>query len=113
MRFQGWTLIFSLLVLVFTSELVAADSLPRHEASAEEFSEALKQNQSLSRTQSLNADLKPVVDTADFSYVLLTATGIFSHKEIQNLRKLIAQNLPAGVKLVVLTPALLAPSTLS
>ncbi len=49
-----------------------------------------------------NSAHQPIEDDALFSYVLLSAED-YSNTEIQNLRKIIASNLPKNAKLVVLT----------
>jgi len=46
---------------------------------------------------------RPVEDTAQFAYVLMSATE--NSDEVTNLRRTIAQNLPSGVKLVILADA--------
>ena len=54
-------------------------------------------------TPTANPAYQPVPDTADFKYVLLSYSN--SPGQISNLRYTIAQNLPAGVKLVLLIHA--------
>ena len=92
-------------VLTFGLSTKAQQNFPSHEATPHELFRAKQKNQQL---QSTIFDLKetpnwqPSHDTADFAYVLMNADdeGV---SEVANLRKTIAENLPAHVKLVILT----------
>jgi len=108
MQNHGWTLFLAVFLLSLNLQ---AGPLPSHTATESEARQAYERNLRLPRTRPLASDIKPVPDTADFAYVLMTAMGLFANKEVTNVRKIIAQNLPAGVKFVVLTPALYALST--
>jgi hypothetical protein len=74
-----------------------------HGATAEEIQKAVLSNQQFHRRekQITAAPFRPVEDTANFAYVLMSEDEE-GMDEITNLRKTIAQNLPEGVKLVIL-----------
>ena len=74
-----------------------------HQATEQEIQSALQNN--LNYHKKLNphnqtSPFRPVEDTAQFSYILMSEQE--PNDEVVNLRKTIAQNLPAGVKLVIL-----------
>jgi hypothetical protein len=78
-----------------------------HVATQEEWIESVLHNQrarifgSLGKGQPENV-LRPVEDYADFGYVLMSAETNYLD-EVREMRRLIAQNLPENVKLVILT----------
>ena len=89
--------------VVLTSQLSAQSFV--HDASPEETNEAIRINRELRRSGQFKQQTQgiiPVRDDADFGYVLMSATdnGV---AEVKTLRQTIASNLPAGVKLVILT----------
>jgi hypothetical protein len=78
-----------------------------HEATHEEWLESVLYNQRARNLEALGKGqpenvLRPVEDYADFGYVLMSAETNSLH-EVEEMRRLIAQNLPTNVKLVILT----------
>lgn len=80
----------------------ANTSILPHDATAQERQqiESLRANETPRFYNNTTPDWKPVVDTTDFKYVLLSSEADFS--EAAQLRYTIAKNLPEGVKLVLL-----------
>jgi hypothetical protein len=76
-----------------------------HEPSAQELQKALKLNHLWQKSgHRQTSEWQPLQDTAAFAYVLMSANEEGS-SEVAALRQGIAQNLPAGVKLVILANA--------
>lgn len=71
-----------------------------HDATPAEIKQAVENNAKNHLPRDVKAPFRPVEDTAQFAYVLMSAYEQGS--EVANLRKTIASNLPAGVKLVIL-----------
>jgi hypothetical protein len=95
----------------FFSQHVFAQITP-HGATLEERRSAVEINRSLERTHRLmrtSAGYVPVPDDHPFAYVLMAAADD-NIGEIRELRRLIATNLPADVKLVLLTTEAAAPT---
>lgn len=92
---------FCIFVFLLWVQLVQAGPLP-HEASSKELQELRSQPDYFTAREYLSQapDWTPVHDTADFKYVLFSSESFFS--EASQLRYTIAQNLPEGVKLVIL-----------
>lgn len=88
----------------------AAEVNPKfvHDATAEEIRQALVSNQNYHLNhpmgQKSSRPFRPVEDTANFAYVLMSGYEEDSD-EVANLRETIARNLPEGVKLVILADA--------
>ncbi len=81
---------------------VMAGSVKLHESTAEELLNLQKSPDYFSPRFYSEAppDWRPTVDTSDYKYVLLSSET--QGTESANLRRIIAKNLPAGVKLVLL-----------
>jgi hypothetical protein len=79
-----------------------------HQATNEELRTSLEKNSAYHKIQTHQhspstpalTPFRPAEDTANFAYVLMSA--VEPNQEVTNLRKTIAQNLPAGVQLVIL-----------
>jgi hypothetical protein len=102
---KSLALSFSIL-FVFLSSAFAFTEISNysHDASPAEIQKAIEDNQnyhSKAEVRTTPVPYRPVEDTAQMSYVLMSADAPTS--EVLYLRKTIAQNLPAGVKLVLLT----------
>lgn len=88
---------------------IAAHELTDHRATTAETQKALQNNKQWHQKRSLHASsnqFKPVEDTADFAYVLMSSYEMIS--EVAKLRQTIASNLPDNVKLVILTDTSIA-----
>jgi hypothetical protein len=81
----------------------AASPVLSHEATPAEIQRAVTANAAFHQraTRPDARPLHPVEDTARFAYVLMSGYDQ-GDDEVKNLRRTIAQNLPAGVKLVLL-----------
>src|SRR3989338_6278360 len=92
----------------FTTAQAALAAANSHEPTPAERARARAVNQKFQALDHAkdapDAIFRPVEDVADFRYVLFTATTE-GQSEAANLRRAIAQNLPANVKLVVLATA--------
>jgi len=93
---------------LFVFSLSAKAASVDHQPTVSELTHAIEHNQRLhqlaqdSGIELQASTLQPVPDTSNFSYVLMSADEEES-SEVQNLRKTIAQNLPQGVRLVILS----------
>jgi hypothetical protein len=98
-------LLSSIVFLVFASTGFAHNLKQNHEPSAKELSDLQSSPGYYNKRIYTEAapDWSPIVDTTDFKYVLLSSETQGS--ESANLRYSIAQNLPEGVKLVLLVDA--------
>ncbi|MDD5627599.1 MAG: agmatine deiminase family protein [Elusimicrobia bacterium] len=74
-----------------------------HDATPAEIKAAVERNADNHLPKGVKSPFRPVEDTAAFAYVLMSAYEQGS--EVPNLRKTIASNLPAGVRLVILADA--------
>lgn len=91
-------------VLISTHPASAQDLRKfRHDATASETSLAIRANQEFHESSGVASAIvpfRPVEDTANFAYVLMSETTVIP--EIAQLRETIARNLPDGVRLVIL-----------
>lgn len=105
------SVLFLILALISISGS-AKESVISHEANSVETENAIKRNELWHQNGESYAILRhfrPVEDTAEFSYLLMSfyENGL---EEVAQLRKIIAENLPRNMKLVILTDDYLAES---
>ncbi|MCB0411670.1 MAG: hypothetical protein KDD22_04045, partial [Bdellovibrionales bacterium] len=85
---------------------VQAASKFSHQATVAEKAAAIAHNQEILKNNVIfemgSPDWRPVMDASDFGYVLMSSEEA-NYSEVSDLRRTIAENLPEGVKLVILT----------
>jgi hypothetical protein len=95
--------VLALMTLISLQVSAAPPANLKHEASPEEYQNALHFNQQIHRQFSFSESkiARPVPDVTNFSYILMSAYD-GNEDEVAALRESIAKNLPDGVKLVLL-----------